>query len=382
MKRVVQVKLVPSLEQAQMLSATLSVCNKAASLAARVAHERQIFRNYDLRKVTYADVRDLGLGSQAAQHAIKKAADAYKTLRGNLRNGRYGKRGSVRRLKVESKPIVFRPDAAQPFDDRCLSWDHDKRTVSIWTTNGRLKDLTFVGSEKDLAALAEFRQGETDLVCRDGKWFLIATIDQPAPALVEPDGWLGVDLGIVNIATLSDGTNWDGGAVTARRKKNVALRAKLQAKGTKSAKRLLKKTSKKETRFVSDVNHQISKQIVETAKRTGHGIALEELTGIRERVRLRKPQRSTLHSWAFAQLGVFVTYKAEQNGVAVTYVDPAYTSQSCSTCGHTEKANRPKQDTFKCKSCGMSLHADHNAAKNIAQRGEYFRAQSTVPHAA
>lgn len=382
MKRVVQVKLLPTLEQDQLLASTLLMCNQAATMVARVAHKRRVFRNYDLRKITYADVRDRGLGSQAAQHVIEKVADAYTTLRANLRNGRYGKPGSARRSKVESTPVEFRDDAAQAFDDRCLSWDHDARTVSIWTVGGRVKSLVFAGAEADLALLNEFRRGESDLVRRDGKWFLMATLELPDVPVVEPDGWVGVDLGIVRAATLDDDTNWDGGAVTARRKKNVALRRKLQAKGTKSAKRLLKKRSKKESRFVRDVNHQISKQIVETAKRTGRGIALEELTGIRERARLRKPQRSTLHSWAFAQLGSFITYKARQAGVAVVYVDPAYTSQSCSACGHTERANRPNQDTFTCRSCGVSLNADHNAALNIAARGNHFWAQSTVPSAA
>lgn len=81
-----------------------------------------MYRNYDLRKINYAAVRDRGLSSQPAQHVIKKVADAYTTLRVNLRNGNYGKPGSVRRIKVATKPIMFRPDAAQPFDDRCLSW--------------------------------------------------------------------------------------------------------------------------------------------------------------------------------------------------------------------------------------------------------------------
>lgn len=73
---------------------------------------------------------------------------------------------------------------------------------------------------------------------------------------------------------------------------------------------------------------------------TDRGIAREDLTGIRDRVRLRKPQRSMLHSWAFAQLGAFLDYKAAQAGVAVVAVDPAYTSQTCSRCGHVDKRNR------------------------------------------
>ncbi|WP_245789064.1 RNA-guided endonuclease InsQ/TnpB family protein, partial [Streptosporangium canum] len=108
---------------------------------------------------------------------------------------------------------------------------------------------------------------------------------------------------------------------------------------------------------------------VTEATRTGQGIALEDLQGIRDRVRLRKPQRVTLHSWSFHQLGRFIAYKAARAGVALVYVDPAYTSQGCSACGHVDKKNRPDQETFRCTSCGFAEHADVNAARNIAARG-------------
>jgi IS605 OrfB family transposase len=146
-------------------------------------------------------------------------------------------------------------------------------------------------------------------VYRDGKWFLFATCDIPDAAQYEPDGFAGVDLGIANIATTDDGTRHSGKRLNQVRHRNRTLCRKLQAKGTKSAKRLLRKRSRKEARFAADVNHCISKQIVTEAQRTGRGIALEDLTGIRVRVRLRKPQRVTLHSWAFAQLGQFIAYK-------------------------------------------------------------------------
>src|SRR5215467_13745664 len=89
----------------------------------------------------------------------------------------------------------------------------------------------------------------------------------------------------------------------------------------------------------------------------GRGIALEDLTGIRDRVRLRRPQRVTLHSWAFHQLGQFIAYKAARAGLVLVQVDPAYTSQGCSQCGHVAKANRPNQSTFRCTSCGFAEHA-------------------------
>jgi IS605 OrfB family transposase len=135
-------------------------------------------------------------------------------------------------------------------------------------------------------------------------------------------------------------------------------------------------------RFAADVNHQISKRIVAEAERTGRGIAVEDLGGIRGRVRLRKPQRATLHSWAFAQLGQFLAYKAEQVGVVFVQVDPAYTSQQCHRCGSIDKKNRRSQASFICGRCGFVGHADHNAARNIAQRGVVCWGEVMRPDAA
>lgn len=208
-------------------------------------------------------------------------------------------------------------------------------------------------------------------MCRDGEFYLAATCEVPEAAMNQrPAGWLGVDMGLVNIATTSDGKIRSGRGRNRQRKREAELRAKLQAKGTKAAKRLLKIRRRKEQRRNKDVNHQVSKRIVAEAERTGHGIALEELKGLRERVRLRKPQRAAIHSWPFAQLAAFVAYKAKFAGVPVVYVDPAYTSQECSYCHHVDRRNRPSQAVFCRRSCGVVAHADRNASRNIAARGE------------
>ena len=143
----------------------------------------------------------------------------------------------------------------------------------------------------------------------------------------------------------------------------------MQAKGTKSAKRLLKKRSRKESRFVADTNHKISKRIVQLAKCTSRAVAIEDLSGIRSRIKARKNERTTLHGWSFAQLGTFLDYKAARAGVPLVRVDPKYTSQRCSECGHTEKANRNTRDEFCCVACGHTSHADTNGAKNIRLKG-------------
>ena len=414
--QVVQVRLGADAAQLDALARTLIACNQTANQVSAIAHAERVFRRRDLRAITYAQAREhAGLGAQVAQSCIRKVADAYTTLRVNLRNGRYGTPGSARRRKVEATPIRFRGLAAQPFDDRCLSWVHDTDTdhggvVSIWTVDGRLKDLRFTGEPGQVALLRTYRSGETDLVMRRRRGgglvaYLIATLNLPEPSVRTGDhldtaaGWIGVDLGVENIAVTSDrplagelmSTYGAGapvgaagrGSVKDRRTRNRELRHKLQAKDTKSAKRLLRLRSGREARFAADVNHQISKRIVAEAERTGRGIAVEELTGIRERVRLRKPQRATHSSWAFAQLGAFLTYKAARAGVPIVQVDPAYTSQRCTACGHIDKRNRTSQAQFVCRDCGYAAeHADILGADNIAHRASTTWAQSTVPSAA
>ncbi|WP_228566555.1 transposase [Nocardia sp. SYP-A9097] len=310
----------------------------------------------------------MDMSAQPALHVIRKVADAYKTRAANLKAGNYGPKDSRRRERVEATPISFRPTAAQPYDDRCLSWQYGQRTVSIWTTSGRLRNVRYTGSVDHLKTVELYRQGESDLVFRDGMWFLYATCEIPAPDITDPGGWIGVDLGLTNLATTNTGYRAAARGLRRHREQQRALRAKLQAKGTKAAKRVLKRRRRKEARRATDVNHCISKRIVVEAQRTGHGIGLESLTGIRERVRLRKPQRAALHSWGFAQLGGFIKYKARRMGVVVVFVDAAYTSQTCRRCGYVDRKNRPTQDRFCCRSCGFVEHADVNASHNIAAR--------------
>jgi hypothetical protein len=116
---VVQVRLLPTPEQARSLETTLRACNDAANFTSAIAFTTGARREYALRKHTYAEVKARGLGAQAAQHVIKKVADAYTTLKANLTAGNLGPEGSPRRRRAQSKPITFRAQAAQPFDDRC-----------------------------------------------------------------------------------------------------------------------------------------------------------------------------------------------------------------------------------------------------------------------
>jgi IS605 OrfB family transposase len=182
------------------------------------------------------------------------------------------------------------------------------------------------------------------------------------------EGVLGIDVGVTNIAVDSDGEVHSGKAIKNVRYRHRRLRKKLQVKGTKHSQYRLKILAGQEARFAKDVSHVLSKRIVAKAKRTKRAIAVEDLTYIRTRVRARRSQRATLHSWSFAQLQAFIAYKAQLSGVPVHRVDPRNTSRTCPACGHIAKANRKTQSSFVCTSCGFARLADVIAAGNISGR--------------
>ncbi|WP_460545513.1 RNA-guided endonuclease InsQ/TnpB family protein [Glycomyces halotolerans] len=377
-KQVVQVKLVPTPEQA--LAATLRAVNEAANWASAVAFAHGVPREYALRQHTYTELKERGLGSQIAQLVIKKTCHAYATITGLVRARRLaGKRAA----QARAKPVAFRPDAAQAFDDRCLSWQHEARTVSIWTVHGRKRGIAFTGHPDHLKLLERARRGETDLVFRDGQWYLAATVEvADAEANCDPVDLLGVDMGIANIATSSDGDNFEGAGLRRYRKRMAKVRAELQAKATKSAKKKLKARARREARAIKDNDHRIAKQLVGKAERTGRGIGIEDLAGIRDRVRLPAAQRGELNSWSFHQLQAFIAYKAKRAGVPVVTIDARNTSRRCPLCGHTAKHNRPTRDDFACRGCGLAGPADQVAAVNVRDRARTTWAFVNTPNVA
>jgi putative transposase len=351
MKQPVLIKLTPTPEQHFALLRTVETFNAACNAIADVAFAQRSANTIDLQRLVYYDIRQhFGLSAQMTIRAIAKVAEAYKRDK-------------------QLKP-TFRPHGAMVYDERICSFPAIDR-VSLLTPDGRVI-VPFRFGAYAVGMLARTR-GQADLLYRKSSdtFFLAVTVDTPEPTPSAADDFLGVDLGIVNLAATSDGELLNRGAVPVHAHVNTVrarynqMRRKLQRKGTKSAKRLLRTRSGRERRFVRDVNHCISKALVSTAKDTGRGVALENLKNIRSRVNGSKRHRRVLHSWAFFQLRAFVAYKAALAGVRIILVDPAYTSQRCSTCGHTEKANRKSQAHFLCVLCGFSAHADTNAAVNI-----------------
>lgn len=344
-KLTAKIKLTPTAEQYELLLSTLETANSACNYMSDVAWGSKVFRQFALHKLVYYETKErFDLSAQMVVRLEAKVSDSYKLDRKTKR--------------------TFKKHGAIAYDSRILTYKLAKQEVSIWLMGGR-QNIPFEAGEKQLDLLQK-QSGESDLVFIQGEFYLLATCDLPEPTPEDVDTYLGVDLGISNIATDSMGESFSGKHVLSVRLRNRRIRAKLQKKGTKSAKRLLKKRSKRERRFVQNTNHVIAKKIVVKARTHNAGIALENLQGIRQRVKARKPQRATLHSWAFNDLASKIAYKAQLAGVVVKYVDPAYTSQRCHACGHIERANRPNQATFECRSCGHADHADRNAARNIS----------------
>ena len=203
---------------------------------------------------------------------------------------------------------------------------------------------------------------------RKGIWYALLSVSMEVPDPLKTEQFIGVDMGVVKIAVDSQGEEFSGSPVEKVRQRYHNLRKTLQKKGSKSAKRHLKKISRREANYRKDVNHVISKKLVEKAKDTQSGIAIENLKGIRKRVTVRKSQRAKHHSWAFYQLGSFIEYKAKREGIPFVKVDARNTSRECSQCHHIDKKNRKTQALFLCLNCGHSDNADHNAAKVISQR--------------
>jgi IS605 OrfB family transposase len=210
----------------------------------------------------------------------------------------------------------------------------------------------------------QLRQSEpstAELVYRRGTFYLHLSITAPAPEIAQPSASLGVDLGVSRIAVTSERSFQSAKKVRHLKACSKRTRRSLQANGSKSAKRVLKRVSGRESRFVSDVNHSVSKRIVAEAKAVGKRVVLEDLNGIRQ-----SSQAKCVYDWSFAELQAMICYKALRAGIEVVYVDPRYTSQTCSRCLHL--GVRSDQSNFHCRDCGYRLNADLNAAKSIALR--------------
>lgn len=323
--------------------------NSAATVAAAVGFKAEVFSQPSIHKLCYRDLRDtLGVSSQTAVRAIGKAVECF--------------------ARDKTKCPIFSPLGAITYDQRTFSFKGIDQ-VSLLTMDGRILVPYVVGQY--FTGRLHHLKGQADLVYRNGLFFLHCTAEVQEPPVAEVQAFLGVDLGITNIATDSTGEQHTGVEVEKHRKKHLEVRRLFQKRNTRSAKRRLKKLSGKQSRYQKQVNHVLSKTLVAKAKTLNLGIAIEDLQGLRTRCEktVKTKQRSRLSNWSFSHLRICLAYKAKLAGVLLVTVDPRNTSRTCFVCGHCDKKNRISQDRFSCKSCGHTNNADHNAAQNIGQLG-------------
>ena len=341
------------------LAATQRGFNLAASWIAQVCWDEGITNTNTAHHRVYGETRlRFGLGAQLACCARAKAVEAIKAVKAKQRETcpQFGPRGSVR---YDARTY------------RLMSLDR----VSLNTLDGRIVGRLILGvRQHEMLVDPTWMVGGADLVWRRGVYFLHITQSREMPDVTDAtdatgtQDRLGVDLGIVNLATDSEGQVFSGAQIAQVRTRYLKRRQALQKVGTKNAKRRLRQNAGREHRFQKDINHCISKALVRKAHDSCKALVLEDLTGIRERTTVRHEQRALRHAWAFFQLRQFITYKAVWAAVPVGLVDPRNTSRTCSMCGHCEKANRKSQAEFVCQRCGFALNADHNAAINISRK--------------
>jgi len=347
MKLTVQVQVVPDKAQDADLRRTVERFNEAANWVAGALFARRITNKRLAQKLVYRELRDrFQLTAQTAILVIHRVCEAYK--------------------RDKDKQPKFCKHAAITYDARVLRFIGIDR-VNLWTLAGRLVIPILIG--KYQAEQFTHAKGQIDLMLRkDGKWFLLVTVDVPDGMSIDPVDFIGVDMGVKNLATTNDGENFSGEGVDRVRTKYGRIRRTCQQTGTKSAKRKLHKIRKKESAYRRNQNHIISKRIVAKAKDTNSAIACEDLAGIGERTTARKPERSRMKGWAFYQLRQLIGYKATTAGIPIIPVDPRDTSRTCPECGHCEKLNRKTRDKFECRSCGHADAADRVGARNIRHR--------------
>jgi hypothetical protein len=297
---------------------------------AGVAFEQGIANKFELQKLCYAELRErFSLSSQMAIRCIAQVVEAYK--------------------RDKDKRPKYRKHSAIPFDQRMMSFKGPDQ-VSLLTLEGRVI-VPFVMGKYQTERFG-FARGQCDLVLRkDGKWFLLVTVDLPEGTKTPATDFLGVDLGIVNIAVDSDGDVHSGEAIEKIRRKHQTSRKTRQRKGTKGAKKQLKKLAGKEARFRKQENHRISKTIVAKAKGTGRGIALEDLTGIRDRTTVRKRQRNR-------QGGRSSSFDRSWSTRPSLRVCPSWRSTLATPAGRVPSAGIARKPTVRVKPSSCAIIAD------------------------
>ncbi len=353
MKRTISLKLTLTQEQSNALLETQKMFSEACNRIVPYVIENRCWNQYNLHQYSYYPLREElpSLGAQMVCCAIKKVCCSFKVLK-------------IKKSQ-EVPTITFNQKGSVHYDKRTFSLKDV--VLSLFTVCKRIRCSFQIGlHQEQYLSTGKVKEGE--LIRKGKRWFFNLVLDIPNVESVTCGTVFAIDVGENNLATTSNGRIYGGGQLKHKRDRFLARRKKLQSNGSHSAKRCLKRISGKERRHVREINHIISKEIVEEAA-ASHAkvIVLENLTNIRKRIKGNKRMRSRLHRWSWRELQQFVKYKAEGLGISTLYVNPAYSSQICSKCGCM--GSRYKH-TFTCLNCGSFQHSDRNAAINLLKLGK------------
>lgn len=301
-----------------------------------------------------------GLPAQLTIHAIRRVCANRKTA------------------KLKGKPVKkFAPTSAN-YDSRSFSFRSEDWTVTLTMLKKRERFKLHIGNYQRSLLKGQQPKAAVLVKRKDGSYYLQVQLESEPPQIQESESVLGIDLGRTDIAVTSSGEKFSGKQITQIRDRYSRVRASLQkkaSKGTRSTRRrarqILQRLSGRERRFQTWLNHVISYQLIQIALTNKQAIALEDLTGIRERTNelpRSKNERRRSNSWSFYQLRQFLFYKSIKFGVKLHFVDPRYTSKSCHCCGVI--GNRQGK-RFSCANlaCSWIGDADENGSKNIQKLG-------------
>ena len=354
-----------------LLDETMSVYRDACNYVSDYVFQTHDLKQFSLNKVLYSTLREkFGLKSQMAQSVLKTVIARYRTI-------------------LENHNKWIRPTFKKPQYD--LVWNRDysltQNGFSVNTLNGRIKLPYFAEGMSKYFDHTIYRFGTAKLTNKHGKYYLHipVTYDVEESNISDICNVVGIDRGINFVVATYDSHHKSGfvsgKTIKQKRAAYSKLRKELQMRHTPSSRRRLKAIGQRENRWMQDVNHQVSKALVENNPK--HTLfVLEDLSGVRNATeRVRTKDRYVSVSWSFYDLEQKLIYKAKQNQSTVIKVNPRYTSQCCPVCGHIEKANRNKKlHLFACKNCGYKSNDDRIGAMNLYRMGINYLEDSQVPN--
>ena len=366
-----KIQIVVNKTDKALLDETMSVYRDACNYVSDYVFRTHDLKQFSLNKILYSALREkFGLKSQMAQSVLKTVIARYKTV-------------------LENQNEWIRPTFKKPQYD--LVWNRDysltQNRFSVNTLKGRIKLPYFTEGMSKYFDRIIYKFGTASLVSKHGKYYLHipVTYDVEECDISDICNVVGIDRGINFVVATYDSKHKSGfvsGKTIKQKRANYSkLRKELQMRQTPSSRRRLKAIGQRENRWMQDVNHCVSKALVENNPK--HTLfVLEDLSGIRNATEhVKTKDRYVSISWSFYDLEQKLMYKAKQNQSIVIKVDPAYTSQCCPICGHTEKANRNKKiHLFTCKNCGYKSNDDRIGAMNLYHMGIDYLADSQVPN--